>query len=188
MTLAFERPAWLLLVLAAPAIFALASRSLGDFSRLQLTLQAAARTLVLAGVAVALAGPSLRRPARAISAVAVVDVSDSVSEAALARATGALAALRAAATTHDARVRVVRVAARAEELRAGTSLTRFPAPEGDATDLALGVGVGAGLLDDAALPRLLLVSDGEATRGDLAAEAGELATRGVPLFALAPSP
>jgi Ca-activated chloride channel homolog len=186
-TLAFERPAWLLLVLAAPAIFALASRSLGDFSRLQLTLQAMARTLVLAAVAVALAGPSLRRPARAISAVAVVDVSDSVSDAALARTADALVALRASAAAHDARVRVVRFAARAEELRAGEPLTRLPAPGGAASDLALGVGVGAGLLDDAALPRLLLVSDGEATRGDLVAEVERLATRAVPLFALAPS-
>lgn len=183
MTLAFERPAWLLLVLVAPAIFARASRSLGDFSRLQLTLQAMARTLVLACVAVALAEPSLRRPARAISAVAVVDVSDSVSDAALARAADALATLRA----HDDHLRVVRFAARAEELRAGESLTRFPAPGGAASDLALGVGLGAGLLDDAALPRLLLVSDGEATRGDLAAVADRLATRAVPLFALAPS-
>ena len=187
-TLAFERPAWLLLVLATPALFALASRSLGDFSRLQLTLQAMARALVLAGVAAALAGPSLRRPARAISAVAVIDVSDSVSDAALARAADALAALRVAASAHDARVRVVRFAARAEELPARTPLTRFPAPGGAASDLALGVGLGAGLLDEAALPRLLLVSDGEATRGDLRAEAERLAARAVPVFALATPP
>ncbi len=187
MTLAFEQPTWLLLILATPAIFAFASRSLGDFSRLQLTLQAMARTLVLAAVAAALAGPSLRRPARAISAVAVVDVSDSISDAALERAADALATLHASAAAHDARLRVVRFAARAEELRAGEPLTRFPAPGGAASDLALGVGVGAGLLDDAALPRLMLVSDGEATRGDLAAEAERLATRAIPLFVLAPS-
>ena len=82
--LAFERPAWLLLLLATPALFVLLRRSLADFSRGQLALQAALRTLVLAGVAAALAGPQLRRPARALSVVALADVSDSVSDEALA--------------------------------------------------------------------------------------------------------
>ena len=60
--LAFDRPAWLLLVLAAPAIFAVAMRSLGDFSRLQLTLQATLRTLVARG--------RRRRARRAVAAPA----------------------------------------------------------------------------------------------------------------------
>jgi Ca-activated chloride channel family protein len=182
-SLALERPGWLLLVLAAPAIFLYATRSLGDFSRLQLTLQSTLRTLVLGAVAIALAGPSLRRPARDVSAVALVDVSDSMSDAALARASDAVSALRAAG---GARVRVVRFAATAEETRAGDpgGLARFPPPLGAASDLALATSLGAGLLDEASLPRLLLVSDGEATRGDLPAEAERLAARGVPLFAL----
>jgi uncharacterized membrane protein len=189
--LAFERPAWLLLALAAPVIFAIALRSLGDFSRLQLTLQATLRTLVVAIVAAALAGPSLRRPARAVSAVALVDVSDSVSDAGLARAAQQVAALRTAADRPggDARLRVVRFAGHAEEVPAGASATaRLPAPAGAATDLALAAGLGAGLLDPAALPRLLFISDGQATRGDLRGEAERLASRGVPVFALAQPP
>jgi Ca-activated chloride channel homolog len=184
--LAFERPAWLLLALAAPAIFLVATRSLGDFSRLQLTLQATLRTLVLAAVATALAGPSLRGPARNVSAVALVDVSDSMSEAALARASAAVAALRAA--PGGARVRVVRFAATAEEIPARAPIARLPAPLGSATDVALATSLGAGLVDPAALPRLLLVSDGEATRGDLRAEAERLAARGVRLYTLALPP
>jgi Ca-activated chloride channel family protein len=186
--LSLERPAWLLLVLAAPAIFAIALRSLGDFSRLQLTLQATLRTLVLGGVALALAGPSLRRPSRAVSVVALVDVSDSMSDAALARATSAISALRAAADNSAARLRVVRFAATAEEVRGGAALARVPAPLGASTDLALATSLGAGLLDESALPRLLVISDGEATRGDLRALADRLAARGVPLFALALPP
>jgi Ca-activated chloride channel homolog len=181
--LALERPAWLLLVLAAPAIFLVATRSLGDFSRLQLTLQATLRTLVLTAVAVALAGPSLRRPARTVSVVVLVDVSDSMPGAALTRAAEAVSALRAAAG--DARVRVVRFAATAEELDRDAPVARLPAPSGAASDLALATSLGAGLLDETALPRLFLISDGEATRGDLRAEAERLAARGVPLFALA---
>jgi uncharacterized membrane protein len=181
--LAFEHPAWLLLVLATPALFLVALRSLADFSRLQLTLQATVRALVLAAVAVALAGPALRRPARAVSAVALVDVSDSISAAALERAADAAARLRAAG---GARVHVVRFAATAEEVRAGEPVARLPPPAGAATDLAFATSLGAGLVGEAGLPRLLLVSDGDATRGDLPAEAERLAARGVRLFALAP--
>jgi uncharacterized membrane protein len=189
--IALERPAWLLLALVAPALFAIAVRSLGDFSRLQLTLQATLRTLVLAVVALALAGPSLRQPARAISAVALVDVSDSVSDAGLARAAAQVDALRAVADRlgRDARLHVVRFAAHPEEVSAGAPpAARLPAPAGAATDLALAAGLGAGLLDPGALPRLLFISDGQATRGDVRAEADRLAARSVPIFALAPPP
>jgi uncharacterized membrane protein len=184
--LAFERPAWLLLLVAAPAIFAVAARSLADVSRAQLALQSAARTLVLAAVAAALAGPSLRRPARAVSAVALVDVSASMPPVALARAEEALAALRAA--PGGGRLRVVRFAATAEEVPRDAPVARLPAPLDAASDLALAASLGAGLVDEAAVPRLLLISDGEATRGDLRGEAERLAARGVRLDALALPP
>ena len=88
--LAFEHPLWLLALLALPALWLFGRRSLADFSRGQLRVQALLRTLVLAGVAIALATPTLRRPARAVSAVAQVDVSDSVSDGALAFANQAV--------------------------------------------------------------------------------------------------
>jgi uncharacterized membrane protein len=182
--LGFQRPAWLLLVLVAPLLFALARRSLADFSPGQRALQALLRTLVIAGVAAALAGPELRRPARAVSVVALADVSDSVPEEALAVERDALTALAQAAEARgDAPPRIVRFAARPEEIAAGP-LSRFAAPGGAATDPALAVGLGAGLLDPTAIPRLLLLSDGLATRGDLAGAAARLGARGVPLFAL----
>jgi Ca-activated chloride channel homolog len=187
--LGFERPAWLLLLLVAPLLFALVRRSLADFSPGQLALQAGLRTLLLAGVAAALAGPSWRRPARAVSAVVLLDVSDSVPEAGLSFERGAAAALgRAAATYGDPPPRFVRFAARPEEIpstaRAPIEIARFPAPVGAATDLALAVDLGAGLVDTTALPRLLVISDGLPTRGDLAAAAARLGDRGLPIFAL----
>ena len=110
--LGFDHPAWLLLLAAIPPLFVVSLRSLGDFSRLQLTLQAILRTLALGGVALALAGPSLRRPARAISAVALVDVSDSITDAGLARARAAVAELERASSSQlgprASRLRVVR--------------------------------------------------------------------------------
>jgi Ca-activated chloride channel homolog len=194
---AFDRPWWLLLLLAVPALAIVGWRSLGDFPRAQLMLQAALRSLVLAGVAVALAGPSLRRPARAVSAVALVDVSDSITDAALARARTAVSDLERAAAARGgpgaARLRVLRFADHPQEIgvsgrAASAELARLPPPAGAASDLALAVSLGAGLVDPAAIPRLLLISDGEATRGDLAAEAERLAARGVAIYALRPPP
>jgi Ca-activated chloride channel family protein len=186
--LTFDRPAWLLLLLVAPWLFAVLRRSLADFSAGQLILQGAVRTLVVAGVAAALAGPSLRRPARAVSAVVLVDVSDSVPDAGLLVEASAVAAVgRAAAARGDLAPRVVRFAAGPEEIfptGAAPALARFSAHGGAATDLALAVGLGAGLVDTAALPRLLLISDGLPTRGDLPAAASHLADRGIPIFAL----
>src|SRR5262249_33710651 len=74
-TFGFEHPAWLLALLAAPVLWLLTRRSLADFSPAQLRVQALLRTLLLAGVAAALAGPTLRRPARAVSAGGVGGVS-----------------------------------------------------------------------------------------------------------------
>ena len=188
-TLAFERPAWLLLVLAAPALYAVLRLSLADFSRRQLALQATLRALVLGGIAAALAGPTLKRPARAVSLVALVDVSDSVSDAALEVARGAVGTLahRAEARGGPA-LRVVRFAARPEEIAVGagstTGIDRFPAPGSAATDLALALGLGAGLVDATAIPRLLLISDGRPTHGDVVATSERLAGRSLPVFTL----
>jgi Ca-activated chloride channel homolog len=192
--LAFEQSAWLLLLLATPALFVVLRRSLADFSPGQLALQALLRTLVVAGVAVALTGPTIRRPARAVSVVALADVSDSVSDEALAFERQALVALsHAAAARGDPQPRIVRFAARPEEVPpigpAGIELSRFPPPGGAATDPALAAGLGAGLVDTAAIPRLLLLSDGLATHGDLDGAAARLGARGIPLFTLPlPSP
>ena len=187
--LGFEHPAWLLLLLSTPLLWVALRRSLADFAPRQLALQGALRTLLLAGLAAGLAGPTLRRPVRAVSATILLDVSDSVSEAGLDLERSAAAALiREAGRRGDPPPRLVRFAERPEEIpyRAGAppGLARFPAPGGAATDLAMAVDLGAGLIDATALPRLLLISDGLPTRGDLTATAAHLAERGLPLFAL----
>jgi Ca-activated chloride channel homolog len=187
--LGFEHPAWLLLLLSTPLLWVALQRSLADLPPRQLALQGVLRTVLLAGVVAGLAGPTRRRPVRAVSATILLDVSDSVSEAGLDLERNAAAALiREADRRGDPAPRLVRFAERPEELpyRPGAppELARFPAPGGAATDLALAVDLGAGLVDATALPRLLLISDGLPTRGDLPASAAHLAERGLPLFAL----
>src|SRR5260370_41543446 len=82
--LTLEKPAWLLLLAAGPALWLVARRSLGDFSARQRAPQTLGRLLGLGGVALALARPSLRRPVTDVSIVAAVDGSASGSDGGLA--------------------------------------------------------------------------------------------------------
>ena len=181
-------PGWLWLLVVAPALFVVAAASLGDFTRGERIAQAALRTLVIGGLAFALAQPAVRRDAGAVSAVALVDVSDSVSDGDLASARALVRKLeQAPGPTTLGRaipVRVVRFAAAPGEVvpagrATSDAIARFEAPGGAATDLALAIGLGTGLFDPAGIPRLLVISDGEATNGDALAAAERAAARGV---------
>jgi Ca-activated chloride channel family protein len=185
-------PAWLWLLALTPALFLVAFASLGDFTRAERVAQAILRTLVLAGLALALAQPTVRRDAGAVSAVALVDVSDSVSEADLSSARALVRKLEQspapAVLGRALPIRVVRFAATPAEVIptntiASDAITRFDpaiAPgAGAATDLALATGLGSGLFDPAGIPRLLLISDGEPTDGDVLAAAERAAARGI---------
>lgn len=177
--LMLAHPGVLLALLALPLLAIVARRSLTDFARGQIALQTVLRALVFAAAVVALAGPELRGPARGVSLVIAADVSDSVAGESLAAAGQAIGqAARVAALRGDPPVRVVRFAAEPEEIAPGSALQRMPAG-GAATDPALALGLGAGLIDTTAVPRLLLLSDGLATRGDLAGLAARLGQRGV---------
>ncbi|HXI54713.1 MAG TPA: VWA domain-containing protein [Polyangia bacterium] len=185
--LTLERPAWLLLLTAAPGLWWIGRRSLGDFSRRQLGLQTALRILVLAGVAVALARPSLRRDVSDVSLVVVADVSASVSDAALGTQRQLIADLeQAAARRRRARpvpMRVVRFARDAAEWgvagRTMPPLERFAPPAGMDTDIAKALALAGGLTDPGGIPRLVLLSDGKATAGDAMQATEQAAARGV---------
>jgi hypothetical protein len=65
---------------ACPAFYLLRVLSLTDLSMAQQVLQATLRSLVLIGVAVALARPTWITETKQVSTVVLVDVSDSVSD------------------------------------------------------------------------------------------------------------
>jgi hypothetical protein len=73
-------PQWLLLASVVPAFYLLRVLSLTDLSMAQQVLQATLRSLVLIGVAVALARPTWITETKQVSTVVLVDVSDSVSD------------------------------------------------------------------------------------------------------------
>src|SRR5215475_11786355 len=79
-------PQWLLLFSVVPAFYLLRVLSLTDLSTAQQILQASLRSLVIAGIAIALARPSWVTEQSKVSTIALVDVSDSVSDKQLAAA------------------------------------------------------------------------------------------------------
>src|SRR5260370_40890278 len=185
--LTLEKPAWLLLLAAGPALWLVARRSLGDFPARQRALQTLVRLLVLGGVALALARPSLRRPVTDVSVVAAVDVSASVSDGGLAferRMVGELeSAANARRLTRPLPLRVVRFASDAAEWGApGQPLPppqRFAAADSLDTDIGKALALAGGLVDPGAIPRLVLISDGHAPAPDALAAAERAAARGV---------
>ncbi len=182
-------PAWLWLLAVTPVLFLVGFASLGDFTRGERIAQSVLRTLVLAGLALALAQPTIRRDATAVSLVALADVSDSVTDVDLAATRTLIHRLEQSPSpgvlARAIPPRVVRFAATPAEVVSSTSahaadaVARFDPPGGAATDLALAIGLGTGLFDPAGIPRLLLISDGEATTGDALAAAERAAARGV---------
>ncbi|MES1164384.1 MAG: VWA domain-containing protein [Verrucomicrobiota bacterium] len=174
-------PAALLALLVIPVLAAISRRSLADFSRRQLIAQAVVRVLVFVAVVLALAGPELRGTARGVSLVVVADVSDSIPDETLAREQRMIDDVtRAASTRGDPPPRVLRFAAEPEELAPGRQLQRMGIG-GQATDPALALSLAAGLVDATAVPRVVLLSDGLATRGDLSGAARRLGQRDVPV-------
>lgn len=73
-------PQWLFLCCVIPTFYLLRMVSLTDLSLTQQVFQATLRSLVVAGVAIALARPSWITEQSKVSTVVLVDVSDSVSE------------------------------------------------------------------------------------------------------------
>ncbi len=174
-------PAVLLALLTIPLLAAVSRRSLADFPRRQLVAQAVVRALVFTAVVLALAGPELRGAGRGVSLVVLADVSTSIPDETVAREQQIIDDLvRTARRRGDAPPRVLRFAAEPEEVAPGSPLLRMGAG-GAATDPALASSLAAGLVDATGVPRVLLLSDGLATRGDLLGASRRLGQRGVAL-------
>lgn len=185
-----EAPRWLWLLLpcwAAVWIVALAWPIDRGLSRVRWAT-AITRTVLLSGLIVTLARPIRFTPDAAVSAVVLLDVSASVPDGELARSRTLVDRLsRAAVPPHE--LRLVRFAAEPVEVELVTggdglkhATTALARPTGTAalnTDIARALGLAAGLGDPERTRRVLLISDGRATRGDAWGMAGRLAALGV---------
>ena len=165
-------PKWLLLASIVPAFFLLRVFSLTDLSILQQVVQATLRSLVVIGFAIALARPSWISEQSKVSTIVLVDVSDSVSEKQLTAAKTYVDQL--ASENDDGNLQVVTFAEKPKVVRAGdgplsAGIQRHTGA-GAGTDTQAAMQLAYGLYPDGYLPRMVIISDGNQTVGDVAVE------------------
>ncbi|WP_428268352.1 VWA domain-containing protein [Haliangium sp.] len=206
-------PTWLYLCALAPFFFVVRTSSLTDLSLTQQIVQSGVRTLLLAGIALALARPAWTSEDDKVATVILVDVSESVSDEQLDAARGYVTAL-AAAKTEDDHLQVVTFAERPRLVRPdgdgdgdgngngngnehdpeanagpgeGASTSDLAAAiqrhrdAGKGTDIQAAVQLAYGLFPAGYLPRIIILSDGNQTSGDLLSEAYRAEELGVRL-------
>ena len=167
-------PQWLHLVAVVPAFFLLRILSLTDLSLAQQLVQSTLRSLVVAGVAIALARPSWITTQSKLATVVLVDVSDSVSDKQLAAAKKYVDELDK--QKGDGNLQLITFAEKPLVARpdSGEALSTAIARHdkaGAGTDAQSAMQLAYGLYPDGYLPRMVLVTDGNQTQGDVAVEA-----------------
>jgi hypothetical protein len=182
MPLSFSDPLLLIAVPAVVALVLLATRRAGRTDH-HLRRSAVVRAIAVAALVVALAGPRWEASGGHLDVVAVVDASDSTAGAnptinralsELASATSGRDRLAVAATGRDAQVEHG-----LREDPPGTALA--VRVDGSQTDLARGLRLAQGLAGSEQRRRVVLLTDGDATRGDTAAAIRELTEAGIAL-------
>ncbi len=171
--LAFDHPSALWLLLAVPALVAIAWTSRRRIGRLQLVAATAVRLLLLALLVLALAGLNYGRLVDDLGVVFVVDRSASVSDHGRRTATSFIAESMQHMEEGD-RAGVVVFGADAYVEREVSELRSFHGVETDPgmhqTDIASGLRLAQATLPADASHRVVLLSDGEETRGDAAGQ------------------
>ena len=184
----FTTPGALWLLLAVPLVWLGHMAARTNFDARQRWLQAGARSLLLAALALAIARPVISTGSSRQSVVYAVDVSHSVSSQAIESAAAKIDEINAALRPSHSRVVVFGKTAAAIE---GTAaLRRLAQPDGKAspatvdrqgTDIEAALDAARAELAPSHVPRLMLFSDGQATAGDTAAAAIRLAEQRIPL-------
>jgi Mg-chelatase subunit ChlD len=163
-------PSWLYLWAVIPYFFVVRTLSLTDVSVIQQYLSTGLRSLVVAGIAIALARPVWTTTDDKIATVVLVDVSDSVSEKQLAAAKDYVESVKKARRDQD-KVYVVTFAERPRLVRSddGEKIERHP-DGGAGTNIQSAVQLAYGVFPNGYVPRMVIISDGNQTGGDLLSE------------------
>jgi len=187
LTFRFADPWWLAAGLVAAPMVLLAWRNLAAVGRARRVAAVVLRVLVVALLAALLADPLLSQRQDQVTLIAVIDRSRSVPadqrEASLAWLEEAMKAKR-----REDRLAVIDVGELAliEKLASTSTDIRRRATDlrGDQTDLAAGVQLGMAVAPPNAAVRLLVVSDGNETSGDLRDAAKVAAANDIPIDVL----
>ncbi|CAN5285732.1 VWA domain-containing protein [soil metagenome] len=166
-------PQWLHLIAVVPAFFVLRVLSLTDLSLLQQVVQATLRSLVIAGIALALSRPSRITQTSKVSTIVLVDVSDSISDKQLAASKHFVDDL--AKSERDGDLQVITFAekptvARATNGSLSAAIQRH-VNAGAGTDTQGAMQLAYGLFPQGFVPHMVVISDGNQTEGDIAVEA-----------------
>ncbi len=184
-----QNPLWLLLAATIPWLIPGLLISLTDMSRKQLWLQFVLRSALVVCLSCALSQPSLLGDRQKLSVVALVDISDSVSDAQITRVSVQLESLREQTRRRGDDLHIVRFG---EKPR----LVIIPAPgvplpplrraadksddvDPTASNLQAALQLSYGLHAPGTLRRTVLFSDGNQTEGDVLGEAVAAARRSV---------
>jgi len=175
-------PDWLLLVCIVPLFYLLRIMSLTDLSLLQQVFQATLRSLVIAGIAIAMSRPTWITTENKVSTIVLVDVSESISAKQLAAAKQYVDEL--AKLQSDGNLQLVTFAEKPKVQRKkdgeplSASVERH-ATNGAGTDAQAAMQLAYGLYPDGYVLRMVIVSDGIQTSGDVAIEAYRAKEMGV---------
>jgi Ca-activated chloride channel family protein len=186
----FDVPAWLLLLpILGVLTWWIGRKSLAGLGPTTRWLALAARLLVIAAIAGALAEPRLRKESEDVAVTVVLDVSRSIPASEQRRIETYIDDVTE--TTADRRTDRLGVVTVAREAyvqslpsRLLDSIERQQTGPADATNLAAGLRLAVAVSPDDAASRVLLVSDGNETAGSLLAAAEAARAAGVPVDVL----
>ena len=182
-------PRMLGIALLAPYFLWMIGRSLADLPVAQRVLSVLLRVAFVGVLALGLARLARTATTQKVCTVYVVDVSDSVPDAALVDAKDAVQAALDARPKDDL-VRLVTFAKRpravplADDAKQAPVIERHGPGLGGATDIASALQLAYGLFPEGYLRRAVVLSDGVQTDGDLLAEANRARGYGVKLYAI----
>lgn len=181
MSLTFEHPQYLLLLLLLPGFYAVARLGITYLPRRARNAAVIVRLLLAASLVLAMSQPVLHRLSDLLSVVFVVDRSASVSfdGKSAADAWLAQAMSRAGANDRTAIVEFGQNAVMRRPLGVDKSDPTAPAPIVSGTNLASALHVATSLFPQTGARRIVVLSDGQTNAGDAEAEARQASIRRV---------
>ena len=189
MSIIFEHPGWLLLLVLLVPVWLLAWSTRGSHGRVKTAFIFGTRTLLVLLLAVPMAEPIWEQEGEGVTVAVILDRSRSMPEALQQRSVRFLQdAAEGPGRRAEDRIAVVHVATDAvpsamPDAGSVIDLSAEPADLSE-TNLARGVELAKGLLPTETSNRILLVSDGNQTRGSLLAAADLAEHSGIPIDVL----
>ncbi len=170
-------PAWLYLIACIPTLYLLTKVSLTDLNVKQNWLQGTIRSLVIAGIAVALARPVQTTTDTKLATVVLIDVSASISDKQLADARSYLDEINHEKGEEDRLYAITfaehpkRVVIKDNKFVVARHSHKDDTRADESTDIQAAMQLGYGLYPDGYVPRMVIISDGNQTLGDISNEA-----------------